>query len=293
MKFVVVNADDLGIAPSVNDAICQAATDGLLTSASLMPSMPAFEHAIQCVSRRCPELGLGAHLCLTSGRPITPPREIPLLVDAAGRFRHSFGSLWRLCHSAAATDAGTQIRQEWTAQLDRLDAAGIALDHVDSHQHVHAIPPLTELLRELALRYPSAWIRWPHERFGFRLHMRSVHALTTGTLKRMLLQHLLQHQRPPERRCNQVLGITHSGRVGSAVLQQAARSLAAGVTEIITHPGAGASATDATCCSRADTRFLRSRQRAAELAALTDGDVVRAFESAQAVRCRFRDLPTP
>ena len=141
MKFVVVNADDLGIAPSVNDAICQAATDGLLTSASLMPSMPAFEHAIQCVSRRCPELGLGAHLCLTSGRPITPPREIPLLVDAAGRFRHSFGSLWRLCHSAAATDAGTQIRQEWTAQLDRLDAAGIALDHVDSHQHVHAIPP--------------------------------------------------------------------------------------------------------------------------------------------------------
>ena len=72
-SFLVVNADDFGITRGVNMAIEQAHREGILTSASLMANMPHREHAVQAVLASNPKLGAGLHLCLTSGRSVSPP----------------------------------------------------------------------------------------------------------------------------------------------------------------------------------------------------------------------------
>ena len=83
-RWIVVNADDLGVSRGTTLGIIKAHREGIVTSASLAVTTDAYEHAVtQCV-RQCPELGIGLHFTLTSGRPARPS---PLLVDRDGFFR--------------------------------------------------------------------------------------------------------------------------------------------------------------------------------------------------------------
>src|SRR4051812_35977187 len=90
-RQLVVTADDFGISRGVNRGIVEAHRNGLVTSASLMPNLPSAEDALTRATT-CPDLGLGLHLTLTAGRPLSPPDRVPTLVDADGQF-HVLGSL--------------------------------------------------------------------------------------------------------------------------------------------------------------------------------------------------------
>ena len=105
-KYVVVNADDLGITRSTNLAIRQAFREGIVTSASLMANMTAFQHALDHVVYQNPGLGIGIHLCLTSGKPVLPPAQVPLLVDRQGHFCRGFLGLYRLVRSRQGPRGG-------------------------------------------------------------------------------------------------------------------------------------------------------------------------------------------
>ena len=94
-KYLIINADDLGLSVATNLAIRRAFREGVVTSASLMANMPALDHAIEHVIHGSPHLGVGVHLCLTSGRPVLAG-QVPLLVDEEGCFRHGFSGLLRL-----------------------------------------------------------------------------------------------------------------------------------------------------------------------------------------------------
>ena len=55
-KYLIVNADDLGISVPVNLAIRRASRSGIVTSASLLANMPAFRHAVEEVARPEPPI---------------------------------------------------------------------------------------------------------------------------------------------------------------------------------------------------------------------------------------------
>src|ERR687896_2728566 len=82
-RQLVVNADDFGISRGVNRGIVEAHRSGLVTSASLMANLPAAEDALTRAAT-CPDLGLGLHLTLSAGRPLSPPEQLPSLVDGTG-----------------------------------------------------------------------------------------------------------------------------------------------------------------------------------------------------------------
>jgi predicted glycoside hydrolase/deacetylase ChbG (UPF0249 family) len=79
MKRLIVNADDFGLAESVNRGIIVAHRDGILTSASLLANGSAFDQAI-AASRQFPQLSVGVHLNISEGRPVSPAAQIPSLV---------------------------------------------------------------------------------------------------------------------------------------------------------------------------------------------------------------------
>lgn len=60
-RVLVVNADDLGLAPGVNRGIVEAHERGIVTSASLMVLRPAAAEAAE-LTRALPELAVGLHL---------------------------------------------------------------------------------------------------------------------------------------------------------------------------------------------------------------------------------------
>jgi predicted glycoside hydrolase/deacetylase ChbG (UPF0249 family) len=97
-------------------------------------------------------LSIGAHLNVSLGAPLTPAYPAGLLTERGGfdkRLARN-GATWTdELHREAA-------RREWRAQIDKLQANGIALDHLDSHHHVHLLKPLFSLALELAREYGLA-----------------------------------------------------------------------------------------------------------------------------------------
>ena len=70
MKRLVVNADDVGFTPDVNEGIVEAHRDGILTATTLMANGDAFDDAVK-LARAVPSLDVGCHLVLVGGRAST------------------------------------------------------------------------------------------------------------------------------------------------------------------------------------------------------------------------------
>jgi predicted glycoside hydrolase/deacetylase ChbG (UPF0249 family) len=119
-KYLIMNADDLGLAPGINQAIIDLHQAGVVTSTSLMVNMPGFKDAVKRI-RHVLTLGVGLHFNLSEGSPIAPPNWIPSLVDHKGKFSNDLG--WD------ETDVMTELK----AQMHRLQSAGIRPTHIDSH----------------------------------------------------------------------------------------------------------------------------------------------------------------
>lgn len=149
-KRLIVNADDYGLTPGAAAGIRQAHLRGIVTSTTAMMNKPQVEEAIQLALRDCPNLGLGVHLVLTSGKPVLPPDRIPSLVTPDGLFFHQEDFIARLA-SIDPEDAFS----EWHAQIEAFaEAAGRAPDHIDSHHHASYFSPvLFERMLALAEEY--------------------------------------------------------------------------------------------------------------------------------------------
>ena len=82
----MVNADDFGFTPDVNEGIVEAHQHGILTSTTLMANGGAFEDAVRLASQN-PALGVGCHLVLIGGRSVRSPHgalpsSVPRLLAA-------------------------------------------------------------------------------------------------------------------------------------------------------------------------------------------------------------------
>ncbi len=86
---LILNADDFGLTPGINRAIVELHQAGVLTSATLMATGPAFADAV-AIAHANPTLGVGCHLVFVDGMPLSHPESIPSLLGADGKtFRPS------------------------------------------------------------------------------------------------------------------------------------------------------------------------------------------------------------
>jgi len=273
MCKVILNADDLGYSPSVNRAILHAASCGTLTAASMMVNMPFAEDAANSVRESVPNLSLGLHFCLTSGQAIASREQVSLLVDSDGNFRHGFIGLWRLLNSAQKKDAVRQIRVEFHAQLEKMDQLideyGLRFDHLDSHQHVHVIPEVFDILENEAQKR-NIVLRVPREHFGTKkrvLH-RFLAWFPSGLLKKWILDHHL-HRR---KQTVGYYGILDTGKMGQQallrILEELSQKAVMETYEINTHPSEGGLQTPDS--NPGDREFHCSPWRQKEYVALLD-----------------------
>jgi hypothetical protein len=148
MRRIIINADDLGLCPSVNTAIFDVFRAGNLSSATLMVNMPGTLDAVRR-SKDHPGLAVGLHFCITEGRSLVGPSS---LTDARSVFRDR-GSLLKGTLTGKVRKA--DIRAELEAQLARMAELGMRPTHLDSHQHVHMIPGVFEAIRPVLERMGS------------------------------------------------------------------------------------------------------------------------------------------
>lgn len=151
-KLLIINADDVGMSHSENDATFAAFEKGLITSATVMVAAPWFgEVAAWAKAHRDADLGL--HLTLNAEwetfrwGPVTPRNLVPSLVGPDGFFYNNVGDFVK---HAKLDEVETEIR----AQIDRAKALGLEPTHLDSHMHaLYASPQLFAVLRKVARDY--------------------------------------------------------------------------------------------------------------------------------------------
>src|SRR5262245_6263280 len=152
VERVIINADDLGISESVNDAIFDLMARQRVTSATVMANGPAFRHAASKI-KHFPRCSFGAHLNLTQFEPIMPRRDATLLTAADGCMSRNLGEK-RFGPGFLAA-----CYRELSAQIERLGSARIEISHFDSHNHVHTRPQLLPVIKALQRRYRIRKVR--------------------------------------------------------------------------------------------------------------------------------------
>jgi hopanoid biosynthesis associated protein HpnK len=144
-RRLIVNADDFGLSPSVNEAVVRAHREGILTTASLMVNEAGFAEAVK-LAKENPTLGVGLHLTLLCGKSALPPEKIPRLVNSRGEFpNNSVGIGMRYFFDA---DLREPLRAEIHAQFQKFHSTGLKLDHVNGHLHLHLHPAIFGILME-------------------------------------------------------------------------------------------------------------------------------------------------
>jgi predicted glycoside hydrolase/deacetylase ChbG (UPF0249 family) len=135
-RLLVVNADDLGLSPAVNEGILRAHAEGIVTSASLMVRGEAAA-AAAAASAEHPRLGLGLH------------------VDLAEWVCE--GGEWRVAYEVVDCSDAIAVAAELERQLRAFRRlSGCEPTHLDSHQHVHREEPVRSIMgvRARELRLP-------------------------------------------------------------------------------------------------------------------------------------------
>ncbi len=141
-KVLIVNADDLGRTPGINEGIFQAHREGIVTSATLMVNYDASRLAARDLPLH-PSLGVGLHVALTGGVPTLPPEQVPSLVDTEGRLPAKPEGL--------GAPSPEEVLAEVRAQLALFRVlTGRLPTHLDSHHHSHRRPEVLAALVTVA-----------------------------------------------------------------------------------------------------------------------------------------------
>ncbi len=163
MLKLVINADDFGISEKINEAILKSFHFGILRSTSLMANGESFDNAVGII-RSNPDLDIGLHLTLVESKPLLSAENLHSLITDAGYFhRHAIEFTKKYFSEKISLE---EVRNELTAQIERALDHGIRISHIDSHQHIHILPKILDIIIELANRYKIKYIRFPQERFS-------------------------------------------------------------------------------------------------------------------------------
>jgi hopanoid biosynthesis associated protein HpnK len=237
---LIINADDFGLTRGVNRAIAELHQAGALTSATLMATGAAFDDAV-AIARAEPTLGVGCHITLTDGSPVSPPQRIPTLLGPDRKtFRPSLADFVQALLRGKISEQ--EIELEAIAQIEKLQKAGINVTHLDTHKHTHLFPAVNRLLLRVAERYEICAIRNPFEQpwslaLGHGNRVRRFQVNLLSSLKS-------RFDRQPQI-CNALvattdgtIGISATGHLDAPVLRELLEALPSeGTFELCCHPG--------------------------------------------------------
>jgi len=228
-------------------------------------------------------LSVGCHVVLVDGAPVLSVEELSSLAIAGSppRFRESLiGFAGR---AAAGRLDQEQIEQEVTAQIQKLQAAGIDVSHLDAHKHTHVFPVVLRGMLRAAKNCGVRAIRNPFEPLVFA---------KVGSWKRQFQLRMLQRYRATFR--NELanaamvtpdgcIGIAVTGGLTLAAFQSLIENLPKGTWELVSHPGYIDEDLD-----EIKTRLRASREK--ELAILTSAAAKESLRRAQIQLISYREL---
>ena len=151
-KLLILHADDLAVAHSVDTASFDALNSGAVSSASIMVPCPWLTEVAD-YAKSHPDADLGLHLTLTSEwktyrwGSVDSSDKVPSLLQSDGTF-------WLDSPAVAAKAKPAEAEREIRAQVERALAMGIHPTHLDSHMgSLFSTPELIAVYIKVAREY--------------------------------------------------------------------------------------------------------------------------------------------
>lgn len=223
-KRLIINADDLGLSPGINRGIIRAFKDGIVTSASLLPNANGIKDA-ETLLKENPDIGVGIHLTLVTGYPVSEPDRVPTLLDENGAFFPSYHQFLKKLLSIELRE----VKIEFEAQIGRALDMGIKPTHIDTHQHLHLLPQVADIVLELASKNKIDQVRCPGGKGGWGFYSIGVALLSSYLLKKIKGRGLST--------TDHFAGFSFSGQMTKTDLIETLLGLKPGATELMVHPG--------------------------------------------------------
>ena len=144
---IIINADDFGLNVCVNDRILDLMSRHRITSATFISNAPSVEDAVRKIPREA-YCSFGVHLNLTQFEPLTPPKDRGILSACLDEKGYFLGEKY-LRSTRITSTLRKAFFKELSLQVERMCALGVKISHFDSHNHVHTIPALFPVLKQL------------------------------------------------------------------------------------------------------------------------------------------------
>src|SRR5438552_767018 len=236
MRRLIVNADDFGLTTGVNRGIVESHQNGIVTSTTLMACGGRFEEAA-VIAKGAPRLSIGCHVVLVDGQPTSKPSDIPTLLmgNSPAHFRNSLMSFATRAASGKLDDS--EIEAEVTAQVRKLQSAGVAVSHLDSHKHTHMFPVVLRGMLRAATNCGIHAIRNPFEPLVFaRLGgaKRNIQSRTMSGFRRTFRRALDNAGVATPDGC---IGVAATGGLTEQTFRELIAKLPEGTWEFVSHPG--------------------------------------------------------
>jgi predicted glycoside hydrolase/deacetylase ChbG (UPF0249 family) len=301
-RRVIITADDYGVCENVNEGISLAARLRCISNVSAFTNFGDSLGGLKALSLECPWLGIGVHLNLNAGKPVTAPEHIPTLVNGEGYFYNITEFVLHL-----PDISGEEVLTEMRAQMKKLIASGIKLDHISSHFGVLSFYPLyfelgNRLAREfdVPVRSPVAASR----KFPEVYKNENTHRLVRKLAWKLALRHPVVAMKlagqfnigEMERKSGELdaLGIPHPGMMIDSFygdptpsnLMHILENLPPGTSEILVHLGNHNRQQEYP--AGLDTVYLRNRE--CELMTITSPYLQECLSSLNIKKVSYSDL---
>jgi predicted glycoside hydrolase/deacetylase ChbG (UPF0249 family) len=205
-----------------------------------MANGPAFCE-VEELAKQLPKLSIGCHVVLIDGEPVLPPARVPSLTQS-GRFRDGLKTFAARAFTGQLDSA--EIAAEATAQIRKVQAAGVCLSHFDAHKHTHIFP---KVLRPLLLAAAQCGVRAVRNPFGPRFPLRMNELLKRPNLwtrwaeMRVLGTFAGKFKKAVQREGfvtpDGTLGIEVTGTLNEPLFTAILTSVPEGTWEFVCHPG--------------------------------------------------------
>ena len=145
MKRLLIRADDLGYSDGVNCGIARSVNHGIIRSVGVMVNMPEVENGLRML--KAGGVCLGQHTNISSGKPLSNPRDIPSLMGTDGYLKPT-----KAYHAPDAVIQPDEVTLEIEAQYQRFcELTGTTPGYLEGHAVFH--PTYLACLEQAAKRH--------------------------------------------------------------------------------------------------------------------------------------------
>lgn len=174
---VIINADDFGLNENCSIAIKKAFENGLITDTTIMANGAFFGAALELSRENHFDDKIGIHFNITEGIPLTETIKKMSAFTENGEFHGRINRVKPL--SKAEKNA---VYEELSAQIKKIEAAGLNITHADSHHHIHTAVFIAPIVIKVCKEHGINKIRLHRNVGNISLYKRYIKKAYNGVL---------------------------------------------------------------------------------------------------------------